>query len=133
MAPSATTLTIGRLAKAAGVNVETIRYYQRIGLIAEPPKPVSGYRAYSTDTIARLHFIRHAQGLGFTLADIKELLSLNDGDCRQARRLAEQKQTDVQRRLQDLQKVQQALAEMIDACRESESRGARCALIDALK
>jgi len=133
MAPSATTLTIGRLAKAAGVNVETIRYYQRIGLIVEPPKPVSGYRNYPADAIARLRFIRHAQGLGFTLTDIKELLSLNDGDCRQARRLAEQKHSDVQRRLQDLQKVQRALAGMIDACRESESRGTRCALIDALK
>ena len=62
--------TIGQLARAAGVNVETVRYYQRIGLLEEPPRPARGYRRYPPDSVARLHFIRQAQGLGFSLREI---------------------------------------------------------------
>ena len=71
-------LTIGRLAQSAGVNVETIRYYQRVGLLKEPEKPAYGYRHYPPDTVARIRFIKRAQQLGFTLEEISELLSLGD-------------------------------------------------------
>ncbi|MFD1379705.1 MerR family transcriptional regulator [Fodinicurvata halophila] len=69
-------LTIGRAAKAAGVRVATIRFYERRGLIAQPPKPESGYRTYPPDTMARIHFIRQAQEIGFSLAEVADLLSL---------------------------------------------------------
>jgi MerR family mercuric resistance operon transcriptional regulator len=72
---SSEALTIGRLAKSANVNVETVRYYQRVGLIKEPPKPPAGYRVYTGDTINRIRFIKRAQQLGFTLHEITELLA----------------------------------------------------------
>lgn len=74
-------LTIGRLAAAAGVNVETIRYYQRRGLLDEPNKPFQGYRHYPDDTVKRVRFIKRAQALGFTLEEIAGLLRLDGGDC----------------------------------------------------
>src|SRR5262247_1928849 len=85
-------LTIGRLARAAEVSVETIRYYQRRGLLEEPAKPVGGQRRYASDAVRRLRFIRRAQRLGFTLQEVKELLLLEDGQsCRKTRLLAEEK------------------------------------------
>ena len=78
---STETMTIGNLAKAAGVNVETIRYYQRIGLVDEPDKPAQGYRRYPASIIDRIRFIKRAQELGFRLNEIIDLLSLNDGNC----------------------------------------------------
>lgn len=95
-------LTIGQLARAAGVNVETIRYYQRIGLINEPVKPAQGYRRYPTPTVERLRFIKHALELGFSLDEITDLLSLNDRDCLDARRIAEHKLEVIQKRIDDL-------------------------------
>ena len=84
---SAKPLTISHLAKAAGIGVETIRYYQRIGLLDEPPKPASGYRVYNKSVVARLKFIQRAKELGFTLGEIKELLSLDSDACGQTREL----------------------------------------------
>src|SRR5262245_9861765 len=96
-------LTIGRLARAAEVTVETIRYYQRRGLLEEPPKPVRGRRRYASDAIRRLRFIRRAQQLGFTLQEIKELLCLEDGQsCRETRLMAEQKLAIIDQRLASL-------------------------------
>ena len=85
-------LTIGRLAKAAGVNVETIRYYQRRGLLDEPEKPLGGHRRYADSATGRVSFIKRAQQLGFTLEEVKSLLKLEDGQsCRETRLLAEHK------------------------------------------
>jgi MerR family mercuric resistance operon transcriptional regulator len=81
-------MTIGRLAKAAAVNVETIRYYQRVGLIEEPRKPPSGHRSYPPATLAKVVFIRRAQQLGFTLADIRELFA-QSGNREAVRRIAQ--------------------------------------------
>ena len=125
-------LTIGVLAGQAGVNVETIRYYQRIGLLQEPPKPAQGYRRYPQQVVARIHFIKRAQELGFSLKEIAELLQLNDGNCSTARHMAEQKRELVTARLNDLKRLYDTLSTMIDACRQSEADGASCALIDTL-
>lgn len=87
-------LTIGKLAKIANVNIETIRYYQRRGLLDEPPKPLGGHRRYSPEQAKRVSFIKRAQALGFTLEEIGRLLSLDAAcDCNQARLLALSKQT----------------------------------------
>ncbi len=126
------TLTIGRLARAAGVNVETIRYYQRIGLIEEPPKPAQGYRRYPAGTVARIRFIKRAQELGFTLHEVGDLLSLNDGDCAEARALAERKRALIQARIADLEAIQHELDALIDACRRTAGGEHRCALIERL-
>ncbi|TCK18331.1 MerR family mercuric resistance operon transcriptional regulator [Thiogranum longum] len=125
-------LTIGALARQAGVNVETIRYYQRIGLLFEPPKPAQGYRRYPQQEVSRVHFIKRAQELGFSLKEIAGLLQLNDGNCSAARHMAEQKRELVNTRLNDLKRLYDTLSSMIDACRQSEANGACCALIDTL-
>jgi len=125
-------LTIGALAKCAEVNVETVRYYQRIGLLLEPPKPLQGYRRYPLQIVSRIHFIKRAQELGFSLKEIAELLELNDGSCRTARHIAEQKCVLIAARLEDLKRMHLTLTTMIDACHQSEAQGASCALIDTL-
>jgi len=125
-------LTIGKLAKAAGVNVETIRYYQRIGLIAEPAKPAQGYRTYPADTVARIRFIKRAQELGFTLDEITDLLSLNERDCDEARAIAEHKLDLIQHRMDDLAAMQRELTKLIKTCKQNVSGQKRCAIIATL-
>jgi len=110
-------VTIGRLARAAGVNIETIRYYQRRGLLATPLKPSSGVRRYSGETLARLRFIRRAQELGFTLREIAELLKLGDGSCAQTRAIAERRLADIELRLRDLESMRATLGKLIRTCR----------------
>ena len=124
-------LTIGGLARSAGVNIETVRYYQRRGLILEPPRPLRGYRRYDADVVGRILFIKRAQQLGFTLNEIAELLELGDGCCANVRQVAEDKRARVQAQISDLQAIRGALDELIEACQESESTP-HCALIEAL-
>lgn len=125
-------LTIGQLARAAGVNVETVRYYQRIGLIDEPAKPAHGYRRYPASTVERLRFIKRAQELSFTLNEIADLLSLDDMDCHDARAIAEHKQEIIQQRIDDLDAMRRELARLIEACKENVSGRERCAIIATL-
>lgn len=125
-------LTIGQLAKAAGVNVETIRYYQRIELIDEPVKPVHGYRLYPISSVDRVRFIKRAQEVGFSLDEITDLLSLNDRDCSEARVIAEHKQEVIRRRIDDLSAMQRELAKLIRACKKNVSGRDRCAIIMTL-
>lgn len=125
-------LTIGKLAEAAGVNVETIRYYQRIRLIAEPSKPAQGYRTYPADTVERIRFIKRAQELGFSLDEITDLLSLNDRDCDEARHIAEHKLDIIQHRIDGLAAMQRELAKLIKACKQNVSGQERCAIIATL-
>ena len=100
------TLTIGVLAEAAGVNVETIRFYQRKGLMQEPDRPLGGIRRYGEADMARVRFIKSAQRLGFSLDEIADLLKLEDGSqCNEAREQAERKLTDVRARLADLKRI----------------------------
>ncbi len=126
-------LTIGKLAKAANVNVETIRYYQRIGLIAEPRRPETGYRLYPAAYIERIGFIKRAKELGFTLDEIRELMSLDEKRCEEARSIAENKRDIIRERIQDLQAINRELNRLISACKHSENNQQRCAMIASLK
>jgi len=128
---SAKPLTISHLAKAAGIGVETIRYYQRIGLLDEPPKPASGYRVYNKSVVARLKFIQRAKELGFTLGEIKELLSLDSDACGQTRELAQRKIQIIQRKIADLQAMATVLDNLLTACHNNPAH-AGCPIIDIL-
>jgi MerR family mercuric resistance operon transcriptional regulator len=123
--------TIGVAAKKAGVNIETIRYYQRIGLITEPEKPLTGFRTYPDSAIDRIHFIQRAQMLGFSLAEIKHLLELEDGDCEQTRELAEQKLALIKHKIEDLQTIAGVLKKHIRVCRSNTDQHS-CPLIGSL-
>lgn len=125
--------TIGALAKQAGVNVETVRYYQRRGLVGEPQRPLGGIRRYSEAHVRRLRFIKQAQVLGFSLEEVKELLALEDGrHCREAERLASMKLAAVRERVRQLRRVEQALATLVARC-ECNTAKVRCPLIAALE
>lgn len=111
------TMTIGRLASMAGVGIETIRFYQRKGLLPEPAKPLGGIRRYAATDVRRVRFIKSAQGLGFRLDEIDGLLKLEDGaHCDEARTLAEHKLADVRRKLADLARIESALAALVAQC-----------------
>lgn len=118
-------MTIGGLARSARVNVETIRYYQRRGLM---PKPG---RHYPPETLIRLRFIKRAQELGFTLKEIAELLTLDGAACGDARILAERKCTDINARIRDLQAMRRALNRLLRAC--ATGRSPDCPLIESLR
>lgn len=108
------TLTIGVLAEAAGVNVETIRFYQRKGLMREPDRPLGGIRRYGEADLARVRFIKSAQRLGFSLDEVADLLKLEDGTyCQQARDLGRKKLEDVRAKISDLKRIEVALADLI--------------------
>lgn len=125
-------LTIGTLARAAGVNVETIRFYQRRGLLAEPARPYGGIRRYGTPDVARVRFIKSAQRLGFSLDDIAQLLRLEDGThCREAAELGAARLHEVRARLADLQRMEAALSRLLSACRTRRGK-VSCPLIEAL-
>jgi len=127
-----TKLTIGKLAKAGNVNVETIRYYQRFGLIHEPPKPLDGYRLYPQDDIAKLRFIKRAQGIGFSLREIKQLFTLGDGHCGDVQALAQQKRIAIDHQVKELVSIREVLDLLIEQCNETRPSN-HCALIDVLK
>lgn len=110
-------MTIGRLARAGGVNVETVRYYQRRGLLITPGKPVSGVRRYTAEMLGRLRFIKRAQELGFTLREIAELLKLGDGSCQETRTIAERRLADIEARIRDLESMRDTLGKLIRTCR----------------
>jgi MerR family copper efflux transcriptional regulator len=112
-----TTMTIGRLAKEAGINIDTIRYYERKRLIPEAVRRASGYREYEAGDLRRLRFILRAKDLGFTLAEIGELLSLSgDKDVRGVKRRAEQRLEQVEYKIKELQRVRRGLKTLVDAC-----------------
>lgn len=124
--------TIGELARSAGVNVETVRYYQRIGLLAKPQRPAVGIRHYSPDDLARVRFVKAAQRLGFALDEVASLLRLQDGThCNDARRIAERKLGDVRGKLADLGRIEAALVALVAECRTRRGN-ISCPLIDSL-
>ncbi|MGE0113596.1 MAG: Hg(II)-responsive transcriptional regulator [Steroidobacteraceae bacterium] len=127
------TFTIGTLAKEAGVSIETIRFYQRKGLLPEPNKPYGSIRRYVHADATRVRFVKSAQRLGFTLEEITELLQLDDGThCKDASTLAERKLHDVRQKLSDLARMEAALSNLIDACHARRGNGS-CPLIDSLQ
>ena len=129
----ASELTIGRVAKLAGVNVETIRYYQRRRLIAEPDKPHMGYRRYPSDIVKHIRFIKRAQALGFTLEEIAELLRLEEARaCAETRALAVHKMELIDQKLTGLAAMRKALAGLVQQCdRKQPAKG--CPIIQVLE
>jgi len=126
------TMTISRLAKQAGVNIDTIRYYERNGLMPEAVRRASGYREYALSDVERLLFIVRAKALGFTLAEIGELLSLSaDRDVRGVKRRAEQRLEQVEHKIKELQRVRRGLKTLIDAC-PGHGDLERCPIVAAL-
>jgi MerR family mercuric resistance operon transcriptional regulator len=123
-------MTIGTLARAAGVNIETVRYYQRRGLITTPRKPPGGVRRYAHETLAQLRFIKRAQQLGFSLREITELLKLGEGSCAETRTLAERKRADIDVRLRDLKAMRATLEKLIRSCRAGVP--SHCPIIESL-
>lgn len=127
------TLLIGALAAQAGVNVETIRFYQRKGLVPEPPRPERGARRYSSDAVDRIRFIKSAQSWGFTLGEVAELLRLDDGmACDATRRIAEERLAVVTERMRELRQVSRALRRAIAECQGRRGR-VSCPLISSLR
>ncbi len=125
-------LTISRTAREAGVGIETIRYYQRLGLIQEPPKPLAGYRTYTREHVRRLRFIKRAQELGFTLREIAVLLGLGASQCAETRVLALEKLQQVQQKILDLQGMATTLQDLIDHC-EQRSEEQTCPILASLE
>jgi len=128
-------MTIGKAALAADINVETIRFYERKGLIEQPLKPLgSGARVYPQETIQRLRFIRQAQDLGFSLKEIAGLLSLRadpDADCGDVQKRARDKLADIDRKIAKLQNMRTALVPLIEACPRRGPLQA-CSILEAL-
>lgn len=111
------TLTIGRVAEAADTSVETIRFYQRQGLLDEPARPPGGVRRYGGEFVARLRFIKRAKQLGFALAEVRRLLELEDPQsCGKARALAAEKLALVEARIGDLERMRSVLKELVSRC-----------------
>lgn len=126
-------LTIGAFAKAAGVNIETIRFYQRKGLLLEPDKPCGSIRRYGEPDVTRVQFVKSAQRLGFSLDEIAELLRLEDGThCEEASGLAQHKLSDVREKLADLTRMEATLSALVGACHATRGN-VSCPLIASLQ
>jgi MerR family transcriptional regulator, mercuric resistance operon regulatory protein len=125
-------MKIGELAEKSGVHVETIRYYQALGLMPQPARPRGAVRRYGDDAVRRLRFIKRAQGLGFSLSEVRLLLDLSVGEhCAETRTFAEQKKRLVEGKMADLRAIQAALDRLIRACGRG-SRGRGCPIIESL-
>lgn len=133
MEPDPGGLTIGAVAKAAGVNVETVRFYQRRALLPEPARPYGSIRRYGSADVARVKFVKAAQRLGFSLDEVAGLMKLDDGtQCGEARMLAEAKLADVRAKLKDLGRIESLLSGLVRQCGSTRGR-VSCPLIDALQ
>ncbi len=124
-------MKISQLANNAGVSVETVRYYQRRGLLATPERPFGGNRQYTRAHSNRLQFIKRAQGLGFTLSEIAALLELSAIDCAEVENIANRKLSLVQRKLADLAKIEAVLVQAVTGC-ESRKPNEACPIIESL-
>lgn len=127
-------LTISKLAKAAEVELSTIRYYERRGLVKPASRRSSGYREYGHEAVRRVRFIRHAQKLGFSLDDIAELLALRmsaKGSCADVRRRAQRKVGDIESRIISLNRMRSTLEQLIESCSEKAPISA-CPILDAI-
>lgn len=129
---SAERLTIGALAEQGGVGVETVRYYQRRGLLPQPPRPPGGVRRYPAALAERIRFIKRAQGIGFSLEDVRGLLEHGDADCEYARGLAEAKLAEVEQIIADLHAISARLRGLVADCRTRPAE-VGCPLVDKLR
>jgi MerR family transcriptional regulator, copper efflux regulator len=128
------TLTIGQLAKLGQVNLETIRFYEREGLLPEPPRSRSGYRAFPEGAVRQLRFIKRAQELGFSLAEIRQLLALKaepNGDCAKVCRQAREKLLEVDQKIHHLQAMKRGLQRLTRAC-SGNRRMSECGILENL-
>lgn len=128
-------LTIGHLAKRASVNVETVRYYERRGLVKQPPRAASGYRQYGEETVDRIRFIKRAQELGFSLVEIAELLELrirSAASCGAVERKAQTKIALVEQKIRELTRMRAALEQLAEACHANEPT-VDCPILEALE
>lgn len=128
-------LTIGKVARSAGLSIDTVRYYEREGLLEKPSRTASRYRHYTPDAVARLRFVRQAKELGFSLHEIKELLSLRlapGTSCADVRAHAEHKIADVDRRIASLKRVRGALTKLTSAC-SGKGPVSHCPILEALE
>ncbi len=127
---------IGELSKLTGCNIETLRYYEREGLLPPPPRGNNGYRYYPKDSVSRVNFILHAKGLGFSLTDIAELLSIQvdkqSATCGDVKEIAEHKLATIARKIRELEKMYQALEKVAAACDGSSASAEHCSILQAL-
>ncbi|MBK9293412.1 MAG: MerR family DNA-binding protein [Oligoflexia bacterium] len=122
-------LTIGNLAKASGIGVEAVRFYQREGLIQEPQKPTRGYREYSIDTISKIKFIKRCQELGFSLREIKEIIAFNSkqgSTCSEVRKKTIKKLEEINEKIENLKQMKKSLEELKCACDKGKSALSKC-------
>jgi Hg(II)-responsive transcriptional regulator len=129
------TLTTGQLARASGVGVQTVRYYERIGLLRSPPRTAGGYRQYDASDVTRLRFVRSAQGLGFTLSEIEDLLALRVGpgkSCAAAADTADRAMARVEEKVRDLEAMRRSLSQLRSACDKGSPTG-DCPILKALE
>ncbi len=127
-------LTIGKVAKKADVNIETIRYYERIKLIPSPPRSASGYRQYPVETVALVRFIKRTQGLGFSLGEIADLLALRvgpDGSCVDIRERVEEKIRSIRKKITALERMKETLEDLALQCRHKQP-SRECAILKIL-
>ena len=130
------TMTIGKLAQRAGVGVETVRFYERKGLLEEPSRRESGYRQYPTGSLIRLRFIRQAKELGFTLPEIQELLSLRvspTASCAEVQERIQAKIGSIQEKIDSLERMKRALNGMAEICLSEALPTSQCPILDALE
>ncbi|GIW42758.1 MAG: Hg(II)-responsive transcriptional regulator [Candidatus Binatia bacterium] len=132
---NATTLRRGEVAAQAGVHIETLRYYERRGLLPKPARSAVGYRRYSEEAVRIVRFIKRAQELGFTLREVGQLLQLREtepAECAEVRTVAEEKIRDIEKKIRDLRAVQRALRALVESCAANSSARV-CPILEALE
>lgn len=130
-------MKIGELSKQSGIPVETLRYYEKQGLISQPSRLANGYRDYSNETVSHLHFIKRAKKVGFSLKECKELLSIfvskDQHTCRDVKSLAENKLEKIHQQMQELEQMHHTLQNISDACCGGDESAINCTILDALE
>ena len=129
------TFSIGQVAQQVGVGVETVRFYERQGLLEKPPRKGPGYRQYPPEAVSRLHFIKKAKEVGFSLKEVKELLSLRldkAATCEDVKSRAKAKIRDVEQKIQALQKMRKALTDLTAAC-DGDAPVSKCPILQAIE
>jgi Hg(II)-responsive transcriptional regulator len=129
-------LTIGVLAKKSDVGVETVRFYERKGLLPKPQKPTSGFKHYEPEDIKRIKFIKRAQDLGFTLREVKELLKLKvdkKATCGQVMKKTDEKMSEVDQKIKDLQRMKKSLKQIKDCCEDGTQTLTECPILECFE
>jgi MerR family mercuric resistance operon transcriptional regulator len=122
--------TIGRLAQLADVNIETVRFYERKGLLIQPIKPLTGYRQYDDQALGRIRFVKRAQEVGFTLSEIQSLLDIESNNCDKVQHLAIEKLTLTQQKITDLQHLEKSLQHLVTQCKITQNK-THCPIVNS--